>query len=131
MFRLKHVPVLYLPYFYRPLGKNSRRSGFLTPNIGHSSLRGYMIGGGYYWAINRSYDMDYGLQYFTLRGPAHTFDFRGKPNDVTDFNFNFYAVQDKGIPQPGGGVQKQGGEQFELTARTQIWGFTGRLDSII
>jgi LPS-assembly protein len=128
VFRLKHVPVLYLPYFYRPLGKNTRRSGFLTPNIGRSTIRGYMIGGGYYWAINRSYDMDYGLQYFTRRGPAHTFDFRGKPNEVTDFNFNFYAVQDKGLPQPGGGVQKQGGEQFELTARTQIWGFTGRLD---
>jgi LPS-assembly protein len=54
VFRLKHVPVLYLPYFYRPLGKNDRRSGFLTPNIGHSSIRGYMVGGGYYWAINRS-----------------------------------------------------------------------------
>jgi LPS-assembly protein len=128
VFRLKHVPVLYLPYFYRPLGKNDRQSGFLTPNFGHSTIRGYMIGGGYYWAINRSYDMQYGLQYFTLRGPAHTFDFRGKPNDVTDFNFNFYAVQDKGLPQPDGTVLKEGGEQFELTARTQIWGFTGRLD---
>jgi LPS-assembly protein len=125
VFRLKHVPVLYLPYFYRPLGKNDRRSGFLTPNIGHSSIRGYMVGGGYYWAINRSYDLDYVLQYFTLRGPAHTLDFRGKPNEATDFNFNFYAVQDKGIGNP---VQKQGGEQFELTARTQIWGFTGRVD---
>jgi len=128
VFRLKHVPVLYLPYFYRPLGKNDRRSGFLTPNIGHSSIRGYMIGGGYYWAINRSYDLNYRLQYFTLRGPAHNFDFRGKPNDVTDFNFSFYAVQDKGIRYPDGQVQKQGGEQFELTARTEIWGFTGRLD---
>ena len=29
---------------------------------------------------------------------------------------------------PDGSVQKQGGEQFELTARTQIWGFNGRLD---
>ena len=36
VFRLKHVPVLYLPYFYRPLGKNTRRSGSFTPNIGHS-----------------------------------------------------------------------------------------------
>ena len=128
VFRLKHVPVLYLPYFYRPLGKNDRRSGFLTPNIGHSTIRGYMVGGGYYWAINRSYDLDYLLQYFTIRGPAHTLDFRGKPNDVTDFNFNFYAVQDKGLVYPDGSVQKQGGEQFELTARTQIWGFNGRLD---
>jgi LPS-assembly protein len=123
-----HVPVLYLPYFYRPLGRNPRQSGFLTPNIGNSSIRGYMIGGGYYWAINRSYDVDYVLQYFTLRGPAHTLDFRGKPNDVTDFNFNFYAVQDKGIPNSGPPLVKEGGEEFDLTAKTQIWGFTGKLD---
>ncbi len=128
VFRLKHVPLLYVPYFYRPLGKNPRQSGFLTPNFGHSSYRGYMVGAGYYWAINRSYDLTYVVQYFTIRGPAHTLDFRGKPNAVTDFNFNLYGVQDKGLPQPGGTVVKQGGYEFEFTGRTEIWGFTGRLD---
>lgn len=128
IFRLKHIPLLYLPYFYRPLGKNPRQSGFLTPNAGHSSFRGFMFGAGYYWAINRSYDMTYVIQDFTIRGPAHTYDFRGKPNDVTDFNFHLYGVQDKGLPQPNGTVIKQGGYELELTARTEIWGFTGRLD---
>jgi LPS-assembly protein len=128
LLRVHRVPILYLPYFFRPLGRNPRQSGFLTPNIGNSSIRGYMFGGGYYWAINRSYDVDYVVQYFTLRGPAHTLDFRGKPNDVTDFNFNFYAVQDKGLPQPSGPPVKQGGQQFELTARSQVFGFNARLD---
>jgi LPS-assembly protein len=128
VFRLKHVPILYLPIFYRPLGRNPRQSGFLTPSIGNSSIRGYMYGGGYYWAINRSYDLTYQIQYFTLRGPAHTIDFRGKPNAVSDFNFNYYAVQDKGLPLPGGTFLDEGGQQFEITGRTQIWGFTGRLD---
>lgn len=126
--RVQHLPILYLPYFYRPLGRNPRQSGFLTPNIGHSSIRGYMIGGGYYWAINRSYDADYVLQYFTLRGPAHTANFRGKPNDKTDFNFSLYDVQDKGVPGTGPPLEKQGGLEFELTAKTQILGFTGKLD---
>lgn len=126
--RVKRLPILYLPYFQRPLGRNPRQSGFLTPSAGHSSNRGWLIGGGYYWAINRSYDMDYALQYFTLRGPAHTFDFRGKPNSVSDFNFNYYQVQDKGLPQPGSVPLKQGGEQFEITGKTEIFGFTGRLD---
>jgi len=130
-----HVPVLYLPYYYRPLGRNPRESGFLTPNIGNSSLRGYMIGGGYYWAISRSYDLDYILQYFTLRGPASTFNFRGKPNDVTDFNFSLYSVQDKGVPgqfqlSPDGQLEKvkQGGTEFEFTGKTQILGFTAKID---
>ncbi|HEX5543892.1 MAG TPA: putative LPS assembly protein LptD, partial [Nitrospira sp.] len=128
VFRLKHVPIFYLPYFYRPLGKNPRQSGFLTPNVGHSSLYGYIVGVGYYWAINRSYDMTAIGEYFTSRGPALRYDFRGKPNDVTDFDFNLYGVNDRGIAQPNGAPVKQGGLEFELTAKTQILGFTGRLD---
>ncbi len=128
VFRLKHVPVLYMPFFYRPLGRNPRASGFLTPNIGHSSLYGFMVGAGYYWAINRSYDMTGTVQYFSVRGPAFRYNFRGKPNDVTDFNLNLYGVDDRGFTEPNGQVQKQGGAELELTGRTQILGFNGVLD---
>ena len=128
VFRVKSVPLLYLPYFYKKLGKNPRQSGFLTPNFGNSSYRGYMVGLGYYWAINPSYDATYVLQYFTMRGPAHTLDFRGKPNDTTDFNFSLYGVQDKGLQLGNGQKLDESGVQFELTARTQVAGFTGRLD---
>lgn len=126
LFRLKRIPILYLPYFERPLGRNPRQSGFLTPNFGHSSLFGYIYGLGYYWAINRSYDMTGVAQYFTARGPAFSYDFRGKPNEATDFNFNLYSVDDRqGAP---GSHQDQGGTEFSLTARTQLLGFSGRLD---
>ena len=128
LFRLHGVPIFYLPYFYRPLGRNPRQSGFLTPNIGHSSLYGYIYGVGYYWAVNRSYDMSFVAQDFTARGPALRYDFRGKPNDVTDFNLNFYGVDDLYGAQSTNPPQKQGGVEFELTANTQVLGFTGRLD---
>src|SRR3954447_15248722 len=128
VFRLKGLPIFYLPYFYRPLGKNPRQSGFLTPNIGHSSLYGYIVGGGYYWAINRSYDMTAIGQYFSSRGPALRYDFRGKPNEATDFDFNYYGVNDRGALLPDGTRQKQGGQEFELVAKTKVLGFTGRLD---
>ena len=133
VFRVRHVPIFYLPYFRRPLGKNARQSGFLTPTFGHSTTRGFIYGAGYYWAINPSFDMDYILQYFSLRGPAHTVDFRGKPNSTSDFSFGLYGVQDKGISagQQGyvpGGNNEQGGYEFHVSGRTQLLGFTGRLD---
>jgi LPS-assembly protein len=128
IFRLKNIPIFYLPYFRRPLGRNPRQSGFLTPNFGHTTLFGYIYGVGYYWAISRSYDVTGVLQYFTQRGPAYILDFRGKPNDVSDFNFNLYSVDDRGIPNGTPNPTKQGGTEFELTARTQILGFSGRLD---
>ncbi len=126
LFRLKGIPIFYLPYFYRPLGKNPRSSGFLTPTFGHSSLYGWVYGAGYYWAINRSYDMTAIVQDFTARGPLLRYDFRGKPNETTDFNFYLFGLHDSGVP--GDRAVKQGGEEFEVTARTQILGFTGVLD---
>jgi LPS-assembly protein len=128
VFRVKRVPIIYLPYFYRPLGRNPRSSGFLTPNIGHSSIFGWMVGAGYYWAINRSYDMTGVVQYFTDRGPALRYNFRGKPNEVTDFSFNLYGVKDRGVTPPGGTFRKEGGVEFNLAARTEVGGFHGVLD---
>jgi len=93
-FRIKSFPVFYMPFFYKSLKRNPRQSGFLTPNIGHSSLRGFMVGFGYYWAINRSYDLTYRIQDFSAVGTTHTLDFRGKPNDRTDFDAIIYGVYD-------------------------------------
>ena len=133
IFRLHGLPIFFLPYYYRPLGRNPRQSGFLTPDFGHSSFYGYVYGGGYYWAMNPSYDMTGIIEYFTLRGPAFTYDFRGKPNRVSDFNFDLYDVDDQGISagkdaQGNNIIEKQGGLEFNVTARTQVDGFTGRLD---
>lgn len=96
--RIRGVPILFAPWFYKSLKEGERRSGFLTPNIGNSNRRGQMFGGGYYWAISRSYDATYRAQYFTTRGLAHQVDFRGKPTRDSDFNFALYGVADKGLP---------------------------------
>lgn len=96
--RIRGIPILFAPWFYKSLKEGERKSGFLTPNIGNSNRRGQMFGGGYYWAISRSYDATYRAQYFTTRGLAHQVDFRGKPTRNSDFNFALYGVADKGLP---------------------------------
>lgn len=93
-FYLRKLPLFYVPRFRKSLKREPRQSGFLVPNIGHSSLRGNMVGIGYYWAINRSYDLTYRAQYFSSVGLNHTLDFRGKVNQTTDFNLTLYALND-------------------------------------
>lgn len=93
-FYLKRVPLLYTPFFYKSLKKQPRRSGLLIPNVGNSSLHGKMVGFGYYWAINRSYDLLYRGQYFSQAGLAHHVDFRGKVSEHTDFDLNFFGLKD-------------------------------------
>jgi len=111
IFRIKLLPIFYAPAYRKSLEKLPRQSGFLTPNIGRSSLYGGMLGMSYYWAINRSYDTLYRIQYFTARGFAHTLDFRGKVTPGTDFSLNFYGVNDR---------LHQGGAQIAFDGRSAL-----------
>jgi LPS-assembly protein len=128
VFRVKKVPIFYFPAYYKSLKVLPRQSGFLTPNIGHSSTYGEMFGLAYYWAISRSYDALYRVQYFTLRGPAETIEFRGKVRPGTDFSLNLFAVQDRGITVGNGIIQKQGGQEFTFDGHSDLGdGWTARV----
>jgi len=120
-FKMRRVPMFYAPLFYKSLSDSTRKSGFLTPNLGNSNRRGFMYGLGYYWAINRSYDVQYRAQYFTQRGLAHNVDLRGKPTQNSDFNFILYGIDDKGLRRPDGTRDKQGGLLMSATGQAQ-WG---------
>ena len=130
-FKVRKVPLFWLPAFYKSLKKEPRKSGFLAPNLGNSSQRGRFFGGGYYWAINRSYDLEYRMQYFTQQTFAHTLLVRGKVNQNTDFNFNLYAVNDHGIPN-GTTLLKASGYQFWFGAKSDLGhGWEARVDANI
>jgi LPS-assembly protein len=97
-FYLKRVPLFYTPYFYKSLKKEPRRSGFLIPNIGNSSTHGRMLGFGYFWAINRSFDLTYRGQYYSMAGLAHHAELRGKITQHTDFDLSVFGIKDTESP---------------------------------
>jgi len=120
LFRLGKVPLFYTPFFYKSLKRLPRRSGLLTPNIGNSSRRGKMVGGGYYWAVNRSYDATYRGLYFTERGFAHNLDVRGKPRPGTEFSGLLYGVNDRGVKLQSGERRKEGGFLVSFFGRSDL-----------
>jgi LPS-assembly protein len=127
---VKKLPLFYTPFFYKALEKEPRKSGFLTPNIGHSTLRGFIFGTGYFWAINRSYDLTYLVQDWSARGIANHLDVRGKPNDRTDFNVIVFGVDDKGIKE-NGTLYKYPGADVTATFRSDMgdgWVARGNVD---
>ncbi|GIU73020.1 MAG: hypothetical protein KatS3mg004_0107 [Bryobacteraceae bacterium] len=118
-FRLRGVPILYAPAFYKDLREGARRSGFLTPSIGNSNRRGLMYGIGYFWAINRSYDLTYRPQYFTQRGLAHTVDFRARPTQGSELSAFVYGIRDRGR-QIGSQLVKEGGYLVTVQGRATL-----------
>ncbi len=126
-FVVRNMPLFYTPFFYHSLDKEPRHSGFLLPLVGHSSRRGWMVHGGYFWAINRSYDLTYRAQYYTTRGLVHHVDFRGKPRAGTDYDVIMTGVQDNGAPDSGNPPQKFSGISLLAVGQSDLGkGWTAR-----
>jgi LPS-assembly protein len=101
-FLLDGFPVFFFPYFYHPLKREPRKSGFLLPSPFHNSLRGYGVGMGYFWAINRSYDVTYQTQIFDSGLVTQHAEFRGKPKDGTDFDVVAFGSAGGPLYSPSG-----------------------------
>src|SRR5665213_451398 len=49
-FRLFRIPLFYFPYASVPAGRRLRQSGLLIPEFADTSVKGFVMGDGYYWA---------------------------------------------------------------------------------
>jgi LPS-assembly protein len=110
-FRLEGIPVLYLPFATHPVQKAPRQSGFLIPNIGRSSTRGYTVGESVFWAMRRDMDLLAGAEYFSRRGWAPDGEFRMRPTENSFADLTFFSVLDRGV----NGVS-QGGTEIRLNS---------------
>jgi lipopolysaccharide assembly outer membrane protein LptD (OstA) len=64
---VKKVPILYLPYLRYPLDQE-RATGFLTPQIGYSQTKGFIVSEDFYWTIARNMDATFSLDYYSAKG---------------------------------------------------------------
>ena len=100
LFKFQGIPLFYLPYLRHPTEETGRESGFLIPVLPYnSSIKGWVMGEQYYWAISRSMDMVVGTDYYSKRGWAPSGDFRYKGPGLDHFNARWNALLDRGIEQ--------------------------------
>ncbi|HEV2965223.1 MAG TPA: LPS assembly protein LptD [Candidatus Angelobacter sp.] len=111
VFKVKGIPVVYLPFASPPVERLGRQSGFLIPTLGTSSRKGTILGDSFYWAIDRSMDTTLGAEYFSQRGWALRDTFRARPSDKAYLNLDVFSVIDRGF---GRLKQDQGGEDIKL-----------------
>jgi len=111
------IPVFYFPFIEHPADNFGRKSGFLIPEIGSSTTRGFIFGDGFYWAVSRNIDATIGAAYYSKRGPAEFDDLRAVGYTYA-FQANFFGVQDnEGAPGTG---QNQGGQELKVNAWKQL-----------
>jgi LPS-assembly protein len=92
-FEIYGQPVFYLPYFQTPDPSVKRKSGFLTPDYGHSSTLGYITGIPYYWALAPNADLTLTPEYLSEQGLLMQAEWRHRLANGT------YSVRLAGIDQ--------------------------------
>ncbi len=113
LFRIKNIPIFYLPYASVPTSKKDRSSGFLLPSWGSSSNNGRTLHLGYYQTLGRSADMLVRTDVFTNRGLGLGFDFRARPDENSSISMGSFSVIDRLWGGPG---PNQGGTSFYADA---------------
>jgi LPS-assembly protein len=75
VFRIKNIPIFYLPYFRYPLNRE-RSTGFLTPLVGYTGVKGFFLSESFYWAISRSMDATANLDFYSNKGFGGGLEYR-------------------------------------------------------
>ena len=126
LFRLLRMPLFYSPFTVNSIARQPRQTGFLLPHIGTSSQKGFIVGEGFFWAINPSADLLVGIENFSKRGVAQRGQFRARPSQDSELTVNYFGVNDKAEPvdirAPGESVRVVG------KADNLGYGFRGVVD---
>lgn len=89
LFKVRDVPVMYLPYISFPLS-DKRKSGFLAPSVGTSRNSGIDLTVPYYWNIAPQQDATIAPRYMGDRGVMLTGEYRYLlPTGRGDVNLEF------------------------------------------
>jgi LPS-assembly protein len=116
-FRVKNLPVIFLPYASLSLKHDDRQSGFLTPTFSASGAKGFRISDAYYLTLGRSADFTVRGDLFSQRGIGIGGDLRTRANSRSFLNLGFYSVKDRIFgPKEDAQHPNQGGSSFYIDA---------------
>lgn len=93
-FRIKKIPVLYLPVALFPV-KTERQTGFLFPEIGHSSSKGVEFNNAFFWAISENTDATVWLDTATKKGLGSGLEYRFRLAEETWGKLYGYTATEK------------------------------------
>ena len=120
LFRVKNVPVLFLPYVSVPITKRDRASGFLLPSSGSSNIKGRTLHAAYYQTLGPSADILFRSDIYSKRGIGAGFDFRARPDENSRIAFGSFIVFDRLLgpktDTSGNPLPDQGGSSFYADA---------------
>jgi LPS-assembly protein len=100
LFRVKGVPLLYLPVLYYPTKEEGRATGFLLPSYGATTSRGQTIHNAFFWAINRSHDATIMHDWFSKTGQGVGTEYRYNVGGGSEGRIRTYLLNERQTTYP-------------------------------
>lgn len=104
VFKVKGVPLLYLPIFYYPMEEDDRSTGFLMPIYGNDTIKGQSLSMPFFWAIGRSHDATFTYDWFSKAGRAATGEYRYVLSPGSSGNSTFNMLNEREITAADAGT---------------------------
>ena len=101
VFRVKGVPLMYMPVFYYPVQEDDRATGFLMPTYGSATIKGQVISNFFFWAISRSHDATVYHDWMTKAGQQVGGEYRYVLAPGSQGNAQFRLLNEKRIETTG------------------------------
>jgi LPS-assembly protein len=120
VFRIRDVPVLYLPYAIFPV-KTRRQSGFLPPRIGYSNLNGLDGELPFFWAIADQADVTFYERFISERGFMQGLEGRYVAEEDSKGIFLFNILSDRVKTKDLRDPDQAGLSPFPRTNQTRYW----------
>ncbi len=92
-FQVLDQSVMYSPFVVLPV-KRTRQSGFLIPDVGHSSRLGMGVNLPYYWAVSDETDLTFYENYMSERGLMQGVELRRTPSPDSKGYWRFDWLSD-------------------------------------
>lgn len=101
VFKIKKIPVFYLPYLRYPIDSDGRSTGFLIPRMGHSTIKKFFVSNAFFWAINSNVDLTVHYDYYARAGSGLAQELRYLyPNTEGNVKFYYFKYSDQNLLKP-------------------------------
>ena len=116
LFKVKGVPVLYMPIFYYPMQEDDRATGFIMPMYGSATVAGQKLTNGFFWALGRSHDAMFVHDWFTKTGQGVGARYRYMLAPGSQGNLRVYRLNEKSVTSVvnGAPVTTDGQDSFTV-----------------
>ena len=114
LFKVKDVPVFYVPMIYYPINKEDRSTGILLPSFGSSTFGGFTLSNAFFWAIDRSQDLTLYHEYFKKSGQGFGAEYRGVSAPGSNVRGSLHIIDERAQLAADGTQVRPGRRSYDL-----------------